>query len=203
MQFENDNLYHIYNQGNNRQQIFFSSENYLYFLRCYRKFVYPYAHTLAYCLMPNHFHFLVYTDESSVYKIKVGSLYLTQLSNGIRQCLSSYASAINRQQHSSGSLFRQKTKAEPVSNTTNEYAANVFHYIHLNPLQAKLVDELKNWEYSSYKDYAGLRTGSLVNKGLAKKLININWQHLEKDTMEAFKSKQDITRSDASKASDR
>ena len=153
--------------------------------------------------MPNHFHFLVYTGESSVYKIKVGSLYLTQLSNGIRQCLSSYASAINRQQHFSGSLFRQKTKAEPVSYTNNEYAGNVFHYIHLNRLQAKLIDDLNSWEYSSYQDYAGLRNGALINKDIAKKLININWQHFEKDTMEAFKSKQYITRSDASKASDR
>jgi hypothetical protein len=84
--------------------------------------------------MPNNFHFLVYTNESSVHKMKVGSLYLTKLSNGIRQCLSCYASAINRQQYSSGFLFRQKTKAEPVSCATNEYAADAFHYIHLNPL---------------------------------------------------------------------
>jgi len=81
MQFENDSLYHIYNQGNNKQQIFFSHENYLYFLRCYKNLVSPYGDTLAYCLMPNHFHFLVYTNKNSIHKIKIGNLYLTQLSN--------------------------------------------------------------------------------------------------------------------------
>jgi hypothetical protein len=106
--------------------------------------------------MPNHFHFLVHTNESSVNKVQVGSLYLTHLSNSIRKCLSSYASAINKQQHSSGSLFRQKTKAELINNASNDYARTVFHYIHHNPLRAKLVDDLKDWEYSSYKDYTGL-----------------------------------------------
>ena len=60
MHFEEDQLYHIYNQGNNKQQIFFSHENYLYFLQHYRKTVNPFADTIAYCLMPNHFHFLVH-----------------------------------------------------------------------------------------------------------------------------------------------
>jgi putative transposase len=189
MQFENDSLYHIYNQGNNKQQIFFSRENYLYFLRCYKNLVSPYADTRAYCLMPNHFHFLVYTNKNSINKIKIGSLYLTQLSNGIRKCLSSYASAINKQQHTSGSLFRQKTKAEPINNTANDYARTVFHYIHHNPLHAKLINDLKNWEYSSYKDYAGLRNGNLINKDLAKKVIDINWTHFEKETIEVYKNR--------------
>jgi REP element-mobilizing transposase RayT len=189
MQFESDNLYHIYNQGNNKQQIFFSHENYLYFLRCYRNLVLPCADTLAYCLMPNHFHFLVHTNESSIDKVKIGSLYLTHLSNGIRKCLSSYASAINKQHHTSGSLFRQKTKAELINNASNDYARTVFHYIHHNPLRAKMVNDLKDWEYSSFKDYMGLKNGRLINKDVAKKMIDVNWERFEKDTMEAYKNR--------------
>jgi putative transposase len=106
--------------------------------------------------MPNHFHFLIHTNENSMQKIKIGSLYLTQLSNGIRQCLSSYTAAINNQNFTSGSLFRQKTKADQITNSSVDYARMAFHYIHLNPLHAKLVSDLKYWKYSSYLDYAGL-----------------------------------------------
>lgn len=184
MHFEEDQLYHIYNQGNNKQQIFFSHENYLYFLQHYRRTVSPFADTIAYCLMPNHFHFLIHTNNDSIQKLKVGSLTLTQLSDGIRKCLSNYAVAINKQQHASGSLFRQKTKADVVTKSSTDYARNIFHYIHQNPLRAK-----QNWEYSSYKDYIGLRKGTLINKELAVRFIDVNWKCLEKDTLESYKNK--------------
>jgi REP element-mobilizing transposase RayT len=54
--------YHLYNRGNNRQAIFFERENYLYFLRQFRYFVAAEtADVVAYCLMPNHYHLLVYS----------------------------------------------------------------------------------------------------------------------------------------------
>jgi REP element-mobilizing transposase RayT len=81
MQFEIDNIYHIYNQGNNKQKIFHSDENYLYFIKLYRKFVLPHSDLLVYCLMPNHFHFLVNTNSQSTKIRKVGSLNLSDLSN--------------------------------------------------------------------------------------------------------------------------
>jgi putative transposase len=52
-------IYHVYNRGNNRQPIFFNRENHLYFLRKMRTHLSPSCDFLAYCLMPNHFHFLV------------------------------------------------------------------------------------------------------------------------------------------------
>lgn len=55
MHFEPNAIYHIYNQGNNRQQVFFREENYLYCLRKMRKYLLPYGDLLCYCLMPNHF----------------------------------------------------------------------------------------------------------------------------------------------------
>jgi putative transposase len=56
--------YHLYGRGNNHQQIFFERENYLFFLRQLRKYLTPQvSHTIAYCLMPNHYHFMVYLDR--------------------------------------------------------------------------------------------------------------------------------------------
>lgn len=111
MQLIENKLYHFYNQGNNKDDIFFSRENYLYFLKNFRKFVLPYCDVLSYCLMPNHFHFLINTNKESLVEKKVGGLILTALNNGFRQFLSVYAQAINKQEGRSGSLFRQKTKA--------------------------------------------------------------------------------------------
>jgi len=51
--------YHIYNRGNNRENIFVEERNYRYFLKLYVKYIEPVADTYAYCLLRNHFHFLV------------------------------------------------------------------------------------------------------------------------------------------------
>ena len=51
--------YHIYNRGINSGQIFISEENYLFFLSKFDKYLSPVCDVLAYCLMPNHFHFLI------------------------------------------------------------------------------------------------------------------------------------------------
>ncbi len=114
MQIIGNQIYHIYNQGNNKQKIFYKRENYHYFLSKFKKYVVPKAEVLAYCLMPNHFHFMVNTTKDSVQNEKVGSLMVNALSNGFRKLLSTYAQAINKQENRSGSLFRQKTKAKLV-----------------------------------------------------------------------------------------
>ena len=70
MQYESNKLYHLYNQGNNKQQLFFSDDNYAYFLRAYEKLVSPYCDTLAYCLMPNHFHFMIHQNPLTAGLVK-------------------------------------------------------------------------------------------------------------------------------------
>ena len=52
-------------------------------------------------------------------------------------------------------------------NHQKENFITCFHYIHQNPLMAKLVSRLEDWDYSSFKDYAGLRDGKLCRKDLA------------------------------------
>ena len=54
-----ENYYHIYNHTNGSDNLFLNSENYRYFLQRYATFISPIADTFAYCLMPNHIHFLI------------------------------------------------------------------------------------------------------------------------------------------------
>jgi putative transposase len=53
------NFYHIYNRGNNVDNLFYNPENYWYFLRKYDEYLSDYLETYAFCLLPNHFHLLV------------------------------------------------------------------------------------------------------------------------------------------------
>jgi hypothetical protein len=54
------NYYHIYNRGNNSDNIFYENENYYHFLRLYEKYINPIADTFAWCLLKTHFHILIY-----------------------------------------------------------------------------------------------------------------------------------------------
>jgi putative transposase len=217
MLFEKENLYHIYNQGNNRQKIFFNKENYLFFLTKIQIYILPYADILAWCLMPNHFHLMVHVNEveleiiegltqSQTFNNLPSSTQSQALNNqsankmrsfndSIGIMLRSYTRAINKQNGTTGSLFRKETKAEClkeikgitpsfyntqagtiilVDNPEKQYPKNCFNYIHLNPVNAKLVKNETDWEFSSAQDYSGLRNSKLINKEKAKEYFSIN-----------------------------
>ncbi len=151
------NFYHVYNRGNNRQIIFFEQENYIYFLKLVKEHLISKAvDIVAYCLMPNHYHFLVYlTDET--------------LSDAMKSLSLAYTKAINKRFNRSGVLFQGRFQSIHVSQT--DYLINLSRYIHLNPVQAGLVKQPEEWEFSSYLEYAGLRAGTLPNTEYIKMQI--------------------------------
>jgi putative transposase len=182
MQIVKNQLYHVYNQGNNREKLFYTSENYIHFLHLTRKFILPQCDILAYCLMPNHFHFLINATKNSAEKIKIGHNEMSLLADGFRKLLSSYCQAINKQEDRTGSLFRQKTKAKNVEISDIHYPFQCFHYIHQNPLKALLIRSLEEWSYSSFRDYADLRQGTLCDQTLAMQLLDFNKESFISDS---------------------
>ncbi len=182
MQLTEGYIYHVFNRGNNKQPIFFSEENYLYFLKGVQKTIAQCSDILCWCLMPNHFHFLIHANADSVIEIKDGSFPRQQFSQSIKQLLSSYTKAINKQNDSTGSLFQQKTKAICVMDSHRYYGATAFYYLHQNPMRAGLVNKMEDWEYSSFKDYIGLRHGKLCNKKLAFELLDLDSKMLYEDS---------------------
>jgi putative transposase len=165
-------IYHIYNRGNNQQTIFFSDENYFYFLRKCHQYLNPFSSILAWCLMPNHFHFLINVNDESLKPVKSGGIVMPAITNGFRLLQSSYAKGLNKQLNRTGNLFQQKTKAK-WTNDAKDYSIITFHYIHQNPVAAGLVKKPEEWTYSSFNDYAGLRNGTLCNKQKAYELLNL------------------------------
>lgn len=182
MQFEQSNLYHIYNRGNDKQPIFFNRNNYLYFLNKVKKYIYPNCDILSWCLMPNHFHFLIHANENTVKSIKETPLQINALTEGFRLLLSSYTQGINKQNDRTGNLFQQKTKCKCVTDGDKNYGYTVFQYTHQNPFKANLVTRLEDWEFSSFADYAGLRDGKLCNIELAKMLFELNMERFLTDS---------------------
>ena len=174
--------YHIYNQGNNQETIFLTEENYLHFLMLFQKFVWPYCKIFSYCLMPNHFHFLIHATPESEKIIKSGNIELCELSNGFRLLQSNYALYFNRQFERSGSLFRQRTKAKSITDGDEHYGFIAFHYIHQNPLVAGMVLRMEQWPYSSFSDYMNLRYETLCDKELAYKIIGFDKEDFEKES---------------------
>jgi len=168
MKLSPDNIYHIYNRGNNKQKVFFTKKNYIFFLQKLRTELKPHSDIICYCLMPNHFHFMVST---------FGNFNEEGFRNGFRTVLSSYTKAVNQQENRTGSLFQQNSKAKCLTaipeNKQNNYGLVCFNYIHQNPENAGLVRSLEDWEFSSFRDYAGLRNGTLCRKEIAYELIGI------------------------------
>ena len=138
--------YHVYNRGNNRQPVCFERDNYLFLLRQWRKYVTPACQVIAYCLMPTHYHFLVHIITDG-------------FSHGMQLLGISYTKAINKQRNRVGALFQGAFRAQYIER--DEYLLHVSRYIHLNPVLIGLVQRPEDWEFSSYRDYLGLRRGSL------------------------------------------
>lgn len=184
MHFEPDQIYHVYNRGNDKQPIFFTEANYIYFLTKIKTEWKKYCDVLCYCLMPNHFHFMLLPNEEGCKNIILAGkdTHMQNLSKTIGKTLSSYTKAINLQNKTNGNLFQKKTKAKLLTAenmildkfSNHDYLLTCFHYIHQNPLQAKLVNHLKDWPYSSYPDYYNNRNGSICNKALAMALLGLS-----------------------------
>jgi putative transposase len=91
----------------------------------------------------------------------------------MRTLLSSYTRAVQKQESFTGSLFQQNTKNKEL--VDDSYAHTCFHYIHQNPLKAKLVARIEDWSHHSFNEYMGTLNG-FCNTGLAKEILTIPTQ---------------------------
>jgi len=137
-------FYHIYNRGNNGENLFVEKTNYHYFLDQYFKHVAPRVNTYAYCLLRNHFHLLVQIHENQQdFKIPV--------SKSFSNLFNAYARAFNQRYARYGSLFERPFKRRPIQHQ-NQLIQTVY-YIHANPVKHEFVDDIEDWPYSSYSIY--------------------------------------------------
>ncbi|MCX6728149.1 MAG: transposase [Candidatus Saccharibacteria bacterium] len=141
--------YHVYARGSNKHHIFGDESDYLYFLSLFTRYLskeksdpqsidnyqklYDSIEVLAYCLMQNHFHLLLYQIEEGG---------MSKLMHGI---MTSYSRYFNHKYSRSGPLFESRYKASMI--TSDEYLLHISRYIHLNP------DEWIDYPHSSVRAY--------------------------------------------------
>lgn len=171
-------IYHIYNRGNQKQQLYLDDRNYLYFMEKVKKYILPVTDILAYTLMPNHFHFLVQASKESASLIYDRHLPISNLSEAFRLTQSTYTKGFNFQQQQSGNLFQQKFKSKIMEDDKQVNGRNVLHYIHANPEKAGLVTRPEDWAYSSYNEYLHPEMPGLCNKSLAMQLLSLTRQEI-------------------------
>lgn len=145
--FEAGVVYHVFNRGNNKENIFMEEENYFYFLRLMKKYVLPVADIYAYCLLKNHFHLALRIKDIDNLPEKLKEKPYLAFSN----MFNAYTKSVNKAYNRTGSLFQEHLHRIRVED--ENYLMQLIAYIHLNPVKHKLTYDFKNYPYSSYKAY--------------------------------------------------
>jgi putative transposase len=155
-QFFTDGFYHVYNRGVDRRTVFYRYGHYLRFLTSIRSILRTGSATprplhnqslalksgveiLSYCLMRNHYHFILkQTQEEGI-------------SDFMHKLDTSYTKYFNLNNRRTGRLFEATFKAKHID--SDEQLLHVSRYIHINPVIAHLVERPEDWKWSSYREY--------------------------------------------------
>jgi REP element-mobilizing transposase RayT len=170
--FEPEVIYHVYNHGNGDELIFREPENYRFFLKRFRDYIHPIGKIYAYCLLPNHFHFLLRIREKDSINNYFKEIYpdlnhlvLTneQTSNLLlrrfKNFLISYSKPFNSMYERRGSLFLDNLERKSVRH--DEYFTNMVRYIHFNPVLHGFVDMPSQWKFSSFISFYSNKRSSI------------------------------------------
>jgi len=146
--------FHIYNRGINREKIFYEEAHYIRFMRQYKKLLRDHVETYAYCLLPNHFHFLIRIRDSNIPGFE------HEVSTRLNILFSQHALSINRERNRYGSLFCKSFKRIKIK--SEFYLQNLTVYIHRNPLNHKISNDFVKYRYNSFQEIIRRKSG-LVN----------------------------------------
>ncbi len=161
-----DTTFHLFNRGVNGAPVFFEAKNYAYFLKQYARYVHPFITTLAYCLLGNHFHFLVRIRPEDQLQQVIRShqdrpLYW-HASNVLASLFQSYTRAMNKMYKRTGPLFESPFKRIPMQD--DSHFSRLVFYIHSNPQKHRLVEDYRDYPYSSYHTYLEENKSLLINR---------------------------------------
>lgn len=168
-----DTFYHIYNRGNNGERLFIEERNYDYFLGLWAKHIEPVAETYAYCLLGNHFHFLVRSksDPEIIVNLKKEDVEEPNtsrlISNQFAKLFNAYTQAINKAYGRTGKLFEAPFRRIPVLD--DAYFSQLVAYIHKNPEKHGFVEDFREYPHSSYM------TNLLPKRTKLKRAEVISW----------------------------
>jgi putative transposase len=166
--------YHVYNRGVNKRRIFLDDQDYSVFLSLLKRYLsdedgpnkYNITYenlsseveVLAYCLMPNHVHLLIYQISPE------------GMTNLMRRVFTAYSMYFNKKYKRVGGLFQDAYKASHID--SDEYLQHISRYIHLNPT------EWTTWDFSSLDNYRGRKVTSWLNQQRILELFRSGEEYL-------------------------
>ncbi|MGN6491819.1 MAG: transposase [Agriterribacter sp.] len=178
--FSEDGIYHVYNRTSNHESLFLTDDNRHFFLNQYQKYLSSYLDTYCWCLLPNHFHFLVKVKpETSIRSyldnIELKALSITEkgfLQKGIstselveyafKRFFQSYALAFNKVHNRTGNLFYKPFKRVQIND--NSHFAQAVIYIHANPVKHNIIKDFSKYYWSSWNSYMSNTPSKLLRE---------------------------------------
>lgn len=139
--------YHIFNRGNNKQDVFFEERNYKFFMRKMSYYLPVIGNVYAFCLMRNHYHIVIKIKE----KEDLPEKYRINPWQVFSNLLNSYVKLVNLTTNRSGSLFEKNYERKRI--TTEAYLKEVILYVHLNPVKHQELNNCSDYPYSSAIHY--------------------------------------------------
>lgn len=157
-------FFHVIVQGINKEYIFYKKEYLEKYLELINKHKGNYnIEILAYCIMNNHAHLLIYADDCN------------EMGKFMHKVNCIYAQYYNNIENRVGVLFRNRYVSEPIYK--EDYLINCINYIHKNPVKANIVSQCAEYKYSSFNEY-------IKNEGVAKSRVlkeifgKLNWMDI-------------------------
>jgi len=164
--FESGKFYHVYNRTIDKKKMFINSDNYFFFLKKFSRYLNELVEVYAYCLLDDHFHFLIRikeNDNSSLHDI---------ISKQFRLLFQSYALAFNKQHSRVGTLFQTPFKRALVHEQSHLF--HLIYYIHNNPEKHQLTNDFRKWQWSSYLSFFSEKPTLLKRETVIDWFGNIN-----------------------------
>jgi len=151
--FEEGTFYHVYNRTVDKKPLFINEGNNDFFLQKFNHYLSDVIEVYAYCLLQNHFHFLIRIPDNLDHFRAINHLSTVIstheiVSKQFRIFFQSYALSFNKQQNRCGTLFQTPFKRARVKD--NRYLINLIFYIHTNSQKHELVSDFRKWKWSSY-----------------------------------------------------
>lgn len=178
--FEPGHYYHVFNRGNNKQRLFRENSNYLFFLQRMKRYLLPVCNILSYCLITNHFHFVIQFHSCD----QLSPAYLSgrkKIHQPFANLFNSYAKSFNKRYNRTGSLFQEHLHRIQIN--SEDYLRDVILYTHLNPENHGLTDDFRYYKYSSYQSLVSRKENDFTDISVLDcfgGLENFIYYHIQK-----------------------
>jgi len=160
--FESLCYYHVFNHARGIDNIFDKPTDYTIFLDLVEEYILPVSQIYAYCLIPNHFHFLVLIKDIPLpvhFKKKDLNDYVAHQWGNVQN---TFTKKINYRRNRRGGLFCQSINRNLI--TSEEYLQMGIVYIHNNPVKHGFCSSPEKWKYSSYNSILSERPTKIERK---------------------------------------